>query len=72
MNGDATTPSWYYAKTGAVDGQQVGPVSWEHLASLAQAGALAAKDLVWNPQFPSWVTVSEVPGLLAPPLPPLR
>jgi N-acetylneuraminic acid mutarotase len=69
VNGDATTPSWYYAKTGAVDGQQVGPVSWEQLVSLAQSGALAATDLVWNPQFPSWVTVSEVPGLLAPPLP---
>ena len=69
MNGDATTPSWYYAKTGAVDGQQVGPVSWEQLVSLAQTGALTATDLVWNPQFPSWVTVAEVPGLLAPPLP---
>ncbi len=71
MNGDATTPSWYYAKTGAVDGQQVGPVSWEQLVSLAQTGALNSTDLVWNPQFPSWVTVAEVPGLLAPPLPPL-
>jgi len=70
VNGDATTPSWYYAKTGAVDGQQVGPVSWEQLVSLAQTGALTGTDLVWNPQFPSWVTVSEVPGLLsAPPLP---
>ncbi len=69
MNGDATTPSWYYAKTGAVDGQQVGPVSWEQLASLAQTGALTATDLVWNPQFPSWVSVSEVPGLLPPALP---
>ena len=72
MNGDATTPSWYYAKTGAVDGQQVGPVSWEQLVSLAQTGALTATDLVWNPQFPSWVTVAEVPGLLAPPLPRMR
>jgi N-acetylneuraminic acid mutarotase len=69
VNGDATTPSWYYAKTGAVDGQQVGPVSWEQLVSLSQTGALSATDLVWNPQFPSWVTVAEVPGLLAPPLP---
>jgi hypothetical protein len=69
VNGDATTPSWYYAKTGAVDGQQVGPVSWEQLVSLAQTGALTATDLVWNPQFPSWVTVTEVPGLLAPPMP---
>jgi N-acetylneuraminic acid mutarotase len=68
VNGDATTPSWYYAKTGAVDGQQVGPVSWEQLVSLVQTGALVATDLVWNPQFPSWVTVSEVPGLTAPPL----
>ena len=25
---------------------------------------LTGTDLVWNPQFPSWVTVSEVPGLL--------
>lgn len=69
MNGDATTPSWYYAKAGAVDGQQVGPVSWEQLSSLAQTGALTAQDLVWNPQLPSWVTVAEVPGLLAPPPP---
>jgi len=69
VNGDATTPSWYYAKTGAVDGQQVGPVSWEQLVSLAQTGALTASDLVWNPEYPSWVTVAEVPGLLAPPLP---
>jgi N-acetylneuraminic acid mutarotase len=72
VNGDATTPSWYYAKTGAVDGQQVGPVSWEQLVSLTQTGALTATDLVWNPQFPSWVTVSEVPGLVAPPLPRMR
>jgi len=70
VNGDATTPSWYYAKSGAVDGQQVGPVSWEQLFSLVQAGALNAEDLVWHPQFPSWVTVSDVPGLVAmPPLP---
>ncbi len=73
MNGDATTPSWYYARSGAVDGQQVGPVSWEQLVSLAQTGALTATDLVWNPQFPSWMAVSEVPGLLppAPPPPPM-
>lgn len=69
MNGDSTTPMWYYAKAGAVDGQQVGPVSWNQLQSLAHTGALAANDLVWNPQFPSWVTAAEVPGLLAPPLP---
>jgi N-acetylneuraminic acid mutarotase len=72
VNGDATTPSWYYAKTGAVDGQQIGPVSWEQLYSLAQTGALTSADLVWNPQFPSWVTAAEVPGLVAPPLPPAR
>jgi N-acetylneuraminic acid mutarotase len=72
VNGDSTTPSWYYAKAGAVDGQQAGPVSWEQLYSLAQAGALTPTDLVWNPQLPNWVTAAEIPGLVPPPRPRVR
>ena len=66
MYGDPLTPVWYYSKTGATAGQQIGPMSWEQLHLLAQTGALTFTDMVWNPQLPQWVTAAEIPGLLPP------
>ncbi len=64
MNGDSVISSWYYSKAGASAGQQMGPVSWEQLLSLAQTGALSSTDMVWNPQLPQWVPTGQIPGLL--------
>jgi hypothetical protein len=63
VNGDSTSV-WYYSKVGAPAGQQMGPVSWEQLLSLAQTGVLNSADMVWNPQLPQWVPASQVPGLV--------
>jgi N-acetylneuraminic acid mutarotase len=64
VNGDSLASSWYYSKAGATGGQQIGPVSWEQLLSLAQTGALTPADMVWNPQLPQWVPAGQIPGLL--------
>ena len=48
---------WYYA----VDGVRYGPVSFEELCGLAQAGALKELDLVWQPEFGSeWRNAGQV------------
>jgi TM2 domain-containing membrane protein YozV len=61
---------WHYA----IGGVQQGPISWEELKSLAQAGKLAANDLVWKRGMQGWVAASLVPdlippGVASPPLP---
>jgi hypothetical protein len=63
VNGESTSV-WYYSKAGAQAGQQIGPVSWEQLLSLAQTGVLTSADMVWNPQLPQWVPVAQIPGLV--------
>lgn len=63
MNGDPSTPSWYYSKAGVPGGPQVGPFPWEQLQSLAQTGTLSPADLVWNPQLPQWTPAVQIQGL---------
>ncbi|HEX4144370.1 MAG TPA: DUF4339 domain-containing protein [Pirellulales bacterium] len=62
---------WHYASGGV----QHGPVSWEELRSLADAGQLRPDDLVWKKGMNDWVPASIVPNLIPagsapPPLPP--
>jgi GYF domain 2/Domain of unknown function (DUF4352) len=59
MNGGPSTADWYYSKAG----QQVGPLSWEQLLSLAQVGTLTPADFVWNPRLPQWTPAAQIPGL---------
>ncbi len=65
MNGDSSTPSWYYSKPGVPGWEQVGPLSWEQLQSLAQTGALSPADSVWNAQLPQWTPAAQIQGLFA-------
>lgn len=51
---------WYYSNKS----QQKGPVTWEELSGLAQAGQLRGSDLVWQEGTPDWVKASTVDGLL--------
>jgi TM2 domain-containing membrane protein YozV len=62
---------WYYA----LGGVQHGPVSWEELRSVADAGQLGPDDLVWKKGMNGWVPASIVPNLISagnapPPFPP--
>lgn len=51
---------WYYA----VKNQQQGPVEWNELLGLVQAGKVLPSDLVWNADMGSqWVKASTVEGL---------
>lgn len=54
---------WYYSKWGAPPGQQTGPLAWEQLYSLAQAGTLTSGDLVWHQTLPGWLPAAQIPGL---------
>ena len=56
---------WYYADGGG----QVGPVPWEQLWRLAQAGAVRPDQLVWTDGMEQWQPAASVPTLLptAPP-----
>jgi TM2 domain-containing membrane protein YozV len=53
---------WHYA----IGGVQQGPVSWEELCALAQAGRLGPTDLVWKRGIIGWVAASLVPDLIPP------
>ncbi len=56
---------WYYADGGG----QVGPVPWEQLWRLAQAGTIRPDQLVWTDGMEQWQPAASVPTLLpnAPP-----
>jgi uncharacterized membrane protein len=55
---------WYYAK----NGQQVGPVTLEHLKEIARSGGLdATKDLVWNATMKDWTPAGQVADLFGAP-----
>lgn len=64
MSADSMTTGWYYSRQGGA-GQQTGPVTWGELYSLAQSGAVAPGDLVWNQALGSWQPASEFPALFA-------
>lgn len=53
---------WYYAR----DGQQLGPVSSEQLAALAESGELHPDDFVWTEGFPQWQPAGSVRHLFSP------
>ena len=61
---------WYYSKSGDPGGQQVGPLTWAQLFSLAQAGMLTPYDAVWNPALPQWLPAAQVRGLFPAIVPP--
>jgi hypothetical protein len=68
MDPGAMTSDWYYIKRGAPAQEQAGPFVWEQLYALAQSGAFAPDDLVWNAQLPVWLAAGQIPGLFALPL----
>ncbi|MCL2713702.1 MAG: DUF4339 domain-containing protein [Alphaproteobacteria bacterium] len=63
--------SWYYA----VERQQHGPVSEDHLRELLAQGTVGQDALVWTEGMTGWLQASEVESLivapLSPPAPPL-
>ena len=50
---------WFYAR----GGEQMGPVSPAGLRQIAQAGAIAAGDLVWREGMAEWAPAGSVKGL---------
>ncbi|WP_428308002.1 DUF4339 domain-containing protein [Lacipirellula sp.] len=55
---------WYYAKNNV----QNGPVTFEHLKTLTQAGALLGEDLVWKTGMAEWKPAWQIQGLQTVPL----
>ena len=51
---------WYYSH----DGERHGPMSWDQLRALAEAGKLSSDDLVWNDGMENWREAGRVPGLI--------
>jgi membrane protease subunit (stomatin/prohibitin family) len=65
----ALPSTWHYA----VNGQTLGPVSTEQLASAAAAGQLNQKSLVWTAGMPGWQAAGTIPqltGIFSPAAPP--
>ena len=60
---------WYYVQAG----QQAGPVTWEQLRAMVQAGTIGRAQLVWAEGMPDWVMAGTVAGLFGatPPPPPV-
>ena len=63
--------NWYIYK----DGEQQGPLSWEKLTGMAQAGEISPDDLVIGEGMSEWISGSKVEGLFpkpafSPPPPP--
>lgn len=52
---------WFYAR----NGQQVGPVSFEHLKELVSSGQVSRRDKVWREGMSDWVSAGDVPELVA-------
>jgi len=50
---------WYVHR----QGQQSGPLTWEQLRQLAQAGRLQADDQVWSAAMADWTPAREIHGL---------
>ena len=70
MSADSAATGWYYTRAGSPGAQPTGPLSWEQLWSLAQAGSIAPADLVWNATLPQWLPAAQIPGLLPSAAPP--
>lgn len=52
---------WYYT----TNKEQMGPVSWDELRELAEAGILKAHDMVWAEGMAEWVKAIHQRGLFA-------
>lgn len=52
---------WFYSR----GDDAFGPVSFQRLVFLRESGELAVHELIWQPHFPDWRPVSQVPGLKA-------
>jgi hypothetical protein len=50
---------WYYA----VNQEQKGPISFDQLKALAQAGVVTASSLVWQEGMAEWTPAQSVPGI---------
>jgi hypothetical protein len=55
---------WYYAKNNV----QNGPVTFDHLKALTQAGAVVGEDLVWKDGMTEWKPAWQIQGLQTIPL----
>lgn len=55
---------WYYAKNNV----QNGPVTFDHLRALTQAGAVVGEDLVWKEGMTEWKPAWQIQGLHTIPL----
>ena len=55
---------WYYAKNNV----QNGPVTFDHLKALVQAGAVLGDDLVWKTGMTEWKPAWQIQGLQTVPL----
>ncbi|HSO08476.1 MAG TPA: DUF4339 domain-containing protein, partial [Desulfoprunum sp.] len=56
---------WYVA----INGQQQGPFSQEHLRQALAVGSYSQDTLVWRQGFDAWRPIAQVPELLAPSAP---
>lgn len=59
MDSQTTDAQWHYA----IDRKPAGPVDWEQLKSLIDAGQLKPSDLVWREGMAQWAPVATVEGL---------
>lgn len=64
MSPDSTPTDWYYHKPDVPGAQPIGPVTWDQLRSLAETGALASHDVVWNATLPQWFPAAQISGLM--------
>jgi hypothetical protein len=58
---DAT--KWFYSQ----NGQQAGPVSFQRLKSLAEAGTIHRNDLIWHEGLTDWILAEDQPGIFSNP-----
>lgn len=54
-----TAAQWYYGRAG----NHQGPVSWDELRRLAEAGTITTKDMVWKEGMDEWVIATQAQGL---------
>lgn len=53
---------WHFVR----DGQQQGPITFQALQAMAQAGQLRAEDPVWTPGMAGWASAGQTAGIFPP------